>query len=155
MHETTAGYSGPVKAEWIDENDHVESGRYRELANTGASALLKKAGLDECYRDSAEATFFQKEMRVCFELELRLGDGVEVRSRVVGATARAVHHYHEIFRMPEGPRAATVEFLTLHVDRVTRRTAPMPDECLARLRAMAGFHADQPAGNIGNRIALR
>ena len=136
MTDPVMGYSGPVRAEWIDENDHVDSGCYRELANTGAASLLKRAGLDQTYREAACATFFQAQMHICFERELRMGDGMEVRSRVVSATAKAIHHYHEIYRMPQGERVATVEFLTFHIDRATRRTAAMPPENLERLVRM-------------------
>jgi len=155
MTDPVKGYSGPVRVEWIDENDHVDSGCYRELANSGASSLLKRAGLDQAYREAAGVTFFQSQMHICFERELRLGDGVEVRSRLVGATAKAIHHYHEIFRMPQDERVATVEFLTLHIDRATRRTAAMPAENLERLVRLASQPSSAGQDNIGSRIALR
>jgi len=147
-------YRTSVPAEWIDENDHMDTIYYKVVANDGTRALFRRVGLTPDLMASNGSTFFQAEMHICFERELRLGDPVSVHSWLVAADAKRIHHIHEIFHEAEGYRAATVELMTLHISRATRRTAPMPVDLLARLQAMATAHARLPLPDkVGHAIS--
>jgi acyl-CoA thioesterase FadM len=120
------GYRGPVQPAWIDENDHVDTMYYKEIADRSVVALFRRMGITSDYRTRMRATFFQAEMHICYERKLRLGDEVEVRSWVIGVDSKRIHQLHEIYRTADGVRAATVELMTLHVSEETRRVSPFP-----------------------------
>src|SRR5262249_45317698 len=51
---------------------------------------------------------------------------------------------HAMYHATEGFLAATNELMSLHVDRATRRGAPMAPEILARLAAIQRVHDTLP-----------
>ncbi|MBV9842914.1 MAG: thioesterase family protein [Sphingomonadaceae bacterium] len=145
-----------VPAEWVDENDHMDSMEYKRAADGGTRVLLGHAGITSEAIAQAGSTLFQLEMHIVFERELRLGDPVVVRSWLIGADAKRIHHFHEIVHEEAGYRAATVELMTIHVDRATRRSALMPAAWSERLQAIAAAHgAVPPPDKVGRRIGLQ
>lgn len=149
-------YRTPVLERWIDENQHMDSLYYKEVANGGLGALLRRAGLTRKAFAEHHGTMFQAEMHVCFERELRLGDAILVRSWLIGADAKRLHNFHELVRESDGARAATVELMTLYISSDTRRAAPMPPDIAGNFAAIAAAHARLPQPTrVGSAIAMR
>lgn len=148
-------YRTPVLREWIDENDHMDSLHYKTVANGGTLALFRYAGLTREWLAQSGSTLFQLEMHVCYERELRLGDEIVVNSWLIGADAKRIHHFHEIMHEGAGYRAATVELMTLHVSRETRRSAPMPEPMAARFQEILAVHRALPQpSKVGRAISM-
>jgi acyl-CoA thioester hydrolase len=151
-----AQYTDTVRPEWIDQNDHLNSGHYKTLADNSTRCLFAvfRAGIDPA--QSSDSSFFQAEMHICYHRELRLGDAVAVRTWIVAAEPKKIHLFHEVLDGDSGQRAATVEQLMLHIDLRTRRTAPMPEMLYTNVRALADEHAKHamPA-EIGRSISMR
>jgi acyl-CoA thioester hydrolase len=149
------GYRDRVKPEWIDANDHMNSMHYKTITDGGMRALFAAGGLSRDTLQASNSSVFQLEMHICYEREMRLDDPFEVRSWLVGADGRRLHHFHEIVQTAAGFRAATVELMTVHIDRATRRTAPMPEAMQAAFRRLAAAHAQVPhPANVSRRIAM-
>ncbi|MBV9843105.1 MAG: thioesterase family protein [Sphingomonadaceae bacterium] len=133
----------------------MDSIEYKRAADGGTQALLAHAGITRETLEAAGSTLFQLEMHIVYARELRLGDPVIVRSWLIGADGKRIHHLHEIVNEATGVRAATVELMTIHVDRSTRRSAPMPAQWVERLQDIAAAHGALPQPDtVGRRIGL-
>ncbi|MET0378946.1 MAG: thioesterase family protein [Spongiibacteraceae bacterium] len=135
------GYRDRVKPEWIDNNDHLNSMHYKTIADSATRALFKIGGLTADNLRATNNSAFQLEMHICFERELRLDDPFEVRSWLIGVDAKRLHHFHEIVQTTDNFRAATVELMTVFIDRNTRRTAPMPEAMQALFQQVVATRA--------------
>jgi acyl-CoA thioester hydrolase len=80
---------------------------------------------------------------------------VRVVQHLLGADAKRLHYFHEMFHADDGHRVAAQELIALHIDMSVRRVAPFPPELQARLlqavRARAG--REWPKG-VGRRITM-
>jgi acyl-CoA thioester hydrolase len=135
------GYRDRVKPEWIDNNDHLNSMHYKTIADMGTRALFKVGGLTADNLRATNNSAFQLEIHMCFEREMRLDDAFEVRSWLIDIDAKRLHHFHEIVRTADNIRAATVELMTVFIDRTTRRTAPMPEAMQAQFQQIVATRA--------------
>ena len=142
------GWSGEVLPEWIDANGHMNSLVYPQLFDRAMWPFFSEFLQDKLYIERRGLSLFQREFRVSFESELLLGDGIVVRCWLYAPDATRIHHVHERWHTGgEGApprRAAFGEYMSLHVDMATRRTAPFPAEVLARLDGMAAVYARHP-----------
>jgi acyl-CoA thioester hydrolase len=149
------GYRDVVKPEWIDRNDHINSMHYKTITDSSMRALFSLGGINIEYATATNRSAFQLEMHICYEREMRLDDTFEVRSWVVAVDRKRLHHIHEIIQTKTNFRAATVELMSVHVNRVTRRSEPFPDDMFARFAAIAEAHAAGPLpSNISRRISM-
>jgi len=141
-----------VAPAWTDANQHLNSVQYLELFRKAAGAFLGELGVSQ----SSASTFFQAEAHIRYERELLLDEPLVIHSWLIAVSDKRLHHFHEMRHASAGFRAATVEYLHLHIDRASRRAAPMPVELFARLRsALLGSAAQPDARDIGRAIGLQ
>jgi len=104
---------------------------------------------------SHNASFYTLEAHVTYVAELHEGDPVRVSSRIVDFDAKRVHAFQELHHAEKGFLSATSETMTLHVDLAAKRSAPFPDEVLARIEEMHKAHAGLPRPpQLGHVIAI-
>jgi len=148
-------YRDRVRAEWIDDNDHLNMGYYVVVFDLATDAWLDHLGLDAEHKRSHEVTTFTLESHVRYLREVRQGDPLRFTTLLLGFDEKRIHYIHEMWHADEGYRAATNELMSLHVSQKTRRAAPMDDEVLNRLRELLPVHASAPApAEVGRRIGL-
>jgi acyl-CoA thioester hydrolase len=147
------GYRSVVRPEWTDENQHFNSVRYLDLFREAANAFLSGRLLDHGL-DRATSTLFQGEAHIRYERELLEGAPVVVHSWLVGADDKRLHHAHAMFHAEAGYRAATVEYLHLHVALETRRVSPMPHRLRELAAELLACQTPLPEGIVGRRIEL-
>ena len=149
-------WTGIVEPEWIDFNDHMSSAEYARLFHPNTGALFRRIGISPDYIRTRRLTVFQREFRLSYERELRLGEQIEIRSFLVAHDAKRIHHAHELWHREKGFRAAFVEYMSLHVDMETRRLTPFPEDVMERLDALAlSFAAVPPPPGVGQAIGIR
>jgi acyl-CoA thioester hydrolase len=86
---------------------------------------------------------------------VHLGDKLTVRTWLLGADAKRVHYFHEMFHAESGVRSAVQELMALHIDMGIRRVAPFPPAQQAALQAAVKHYAPAELPNgAGRRIAL-
>ena len=101
---------------------------------------------------------FTAEVHVCYLQELSQGEHFTVSWQLLGFDSKRLHFFEHLHC---GERLiATSEQMALHVSMETRRTAPFPEEAVARLDYVAKAHAALPRpaqqGRIlGNSQALK
>jgi len=148
-------FTGCVPGEWIDENGHVSSMAYPALFHSATAVLFNLIGISKQYVVDRRLTIFQREYRIVFERELLEDNYLEIRSYLAGYNDRRMRHFHELWNVSAGYRAATVEYLSVHVDLATRRSAPFPADIASNLAMLSQRFSQvlRPNG-IGARIEL-
>ena len=142
-----------VRPEWTDYNRHMNVAYYTLVFDHGVDAFFDFAGLGRAYRESTSFSTFAVEHHITYDREVLEGDEVICRSRLVGFDEKRLHHYHEMFHAVDGYRAATCEFLSLHIDLSVRRVVPMGEDRLVRLAEILAAHETLPlAEKLGRAI---
>lgn len=141
-------WSEPVDPAWIDYNGHLSEPYYVLVFGHATDAVMEHVGMGSDYRAASSASLFTVEAHVRYLDQASLGDTLEVRSSLIGATRKLLWLWHEMF--VDGTLRATEEVLGVHVDTSTGRSTPLPDE--VRGRADAALVPPPPAA--GRAISL-
>ena len=66
--------------------------------------------------------------------------------------AKRMHLFHHMYNGETGQLCATIELMIVHVDMISRRSAPFPEETLASLQTymkdQAPFSHPEQAGSV-------
>lgn len=145
-----------VRPEWIDYNGHMNVGYYLVAFDLATEAVCVHLGVGEAYRRRADASMFVVEAHVTFDREVVEGAPLAFRSRIVDFDAKRFRLLHRMFHAEDGFLAATNELMCLHVDLAARRSAPFPEDAMARVRRLGEEHARfGPTDGAGRAIAIR
>jgi acyl-CoA thioester hydrolase len=146
---------GEVKPEWIDYNGHMNLAYYIVLFDQATDALFDELDLGLDYRRTRNLGTFVAETHTRYERELLVGEQVRVGVQILAVDDKRMHLSHEMFRLKDGLRSATLESMFLHVDLVARRVMPYPPDLKARVDAAAAVHARLPRPDwIGRRVSM-
>ncbi len=146
---------GSVLPEWIDVNGHMNLAYYVLLFDQGTDAVYDALGVGHAYRKATGNSTFTAETHTLYERELLVGERVRMTTRLLGADAKRLHYFNEMFHAEQGHRVAAQELMALHIDLRVRRTAPFPPAVLERLQAAVRAQAGEPLPpGIGRRIAM-
>jgi acyl-CoA thioester hydrolase len=133
-----------VRPEWIDYNGHMNVAWYVAAFDIAGESFLEQIGLGPTYRREADASVFSVEAHITYRREVHEGDLLEFRTRLIGFDAKRVHYIQSMYRAADGELSSTAEWLVLHIDMKTRRTAPMPESLMAKLRDLERRQAHLP-----------
>jgi acyl-CoA thioester hydrolase len=134
----------PVQDAWIDYTGHLSEPYYVLVFGHATDAVMEAVGIDEPYRETNDASLYTVEAHVRYLDEVPAGSDLEVRSSVIGATAKLLWLWHELW--VDDRLRATEEVLGVHV--VGRRSAPFPDDVAARARAACVAPPEEAGGRI-------
>lgn len=140
-----------IPGEWADYNGHTNDSRYGQLASEAGDNFLRLIGLDDHYLANV-GTFFTVESHTRFLDQTHAGDKVRVELRVLSYDVKKMHVWTEIIR-EDGVVAATVEYLLLHVDAKSQKSAPMGESMFEALSRIGDGHSAiaTPTG-VGRRV---
>jgi acyl-CoA thioester hydrolase len=146
---------GVVLPQWIDANGHMNLAYYVVLFDQATDLMYDAIGAGQAYREATGNSTFTAETHTLYEREVRLGERVRVTAHLLGADAKRLHYFHEMFHAESGHRVAAQELIALHIDMARRRVAPFPADLHARIQAMVRERAGSrlPDG-VGRRIAM-
>ena len=130
-----------IVPEWIDFNGHLNAGYYAVIFDEAIMPFLTFLGLTDEHRKRYNVTTFGLEAHITYERELMLDDPIRVTGQLLDHDAKRIHGYQVMYHGETGELAATSEFLSMHIDRLTRRSAPMAPELLERVATVASAHA--------------
>jgi len=137
-----------VRPEWIDYNGHLSEAYYVLVFGHATDSLMERVGLGEAYRAATGSSLFTVEGHIRYLDQVADGALLEIRSTVVGATAKKLHLWHEMW--VDNRLRATEEVLGLHVDASVGRTTTFPDEVMV---LVDGLRTEPPAP-AGGRIQV-
>ena len=155
MSSHVVEYEDVVRPDWIDSNGHLNLAYYVVVFDLATDALYAALGVGDAYREATGNSCFTAETHTLYEREVRLGDRLLVRTWLLGADAKRLHYFHEMFHADSGERSAVQELMALHIDMRVRRVAPFPEERQAALvRAVAQYAPAELPKGAGRRIAM-
>jgi acyl-CoA thioester hydrolase len=126
---------------YLDEMDHMNVMWYTHLFSTATGGLFELVGLTRDYFEANRAGTFALEGHVRFLSEVRVGQAVALRSRLLGRSAKRVHLMSFMVKEDGPVLAATSEFVATHTDMRTRRSSPFPPHIASAIDKMVAEHA--------------
>ncbi len=132
-----------VPTAFEDLNGHLNIRHYLGIASEGLDESLVEVGILQQWPTLAGSAVFTAEHHLTYLSELRTGDRISVRVRLLGRSARAAHVLVYLLDDDKEQISYVMEEVFLHIDMETRRTADWPadvaeglDERVARDAAL-------------------
>lgn len=122
-----------VPPSYLDENGHMNIGRYLEEAAYAIWRALADLGLGQSYIDERGLSNFTAEQHITYLSELRLGDVLSVHVQLLARSDRALHAIAYIVDDTHERLSCIFESSFVHVDMTERRSAPFPSDIAAIL----------------------
>lgn len=144
----------PVQPEWIDYNEHMTEHCYLKLFGDATDVVLAKIGAGADYV-AAGHSWYTVETHIRHLGQSRLGEHIEVRTRVLAADAKRLHLFHEMISLSQNNVIATAEHMLVHVDAKAAKSASAPQTMQDKAQALvAGQSALAPPEAMGRRIQM-
>jgi acyl-CoA thioester hydrolase len=136
-----------VRPEWIDYNGHMNVAYYVAIADHATDAFFDFIGVGRAYVAQQQKSIFALDIRTTYVRELTVGTEVRVKTQLVAFDSKRLQYIHQLVHAAEGWLAACSEWVSIHVDLQTRRSAPFPHGAASRLAAVLEAHRalDRPA----------
>jgi acyl-CoA thioester hydrolase len=115
-----------IPESYLDEMGHMNVMWYTHLFSNATGGVFDLIGLTEAYFVAHEAGAFALEQHVRYLREVRAGNHVTVRSRLLGRSAKRMHFMHFLTIEENDVLATTGEFIATHIDMTVRRSSPLP-----------------------------
>ena len=133
-----------IPEEYIDIMGHMNVMWYIHIFDTGTRNFFQSFGFGEEYVRRTGMGSYALESHIRYQAEVKLGEVVTVRSRVLARSAKTIHYFHFMTRDRDGMLAATVEVLSAHTDLSRRKVTPFQPEILAQLDPLLNAHQQLP-----------
>jgi len=133
-----------IPADFIDIMGHMNVMWYIHIFDHGTRNLFNRFGFGEEYIQRTGMGSFALESHIRYLAEVKLGEAVTVRSRVLDRSAKTIHFLHFMTRDDDESLAATIEVLGAHADLTRRKVTPFPPEVLVQLDALLNVHRQLP-----------
>jgi acyl-CoA thioester hydrolase len=122
-----------VPSAFEDFNGHLNIRHYLGIASEGLDESLVPLGILQNWPRVADQAVFTAEHHLTYLAELRTGDRISVRVRLIGRSERAAHAMVYLVDETHQRLSYVMEEIFLHVDMSTRRTSPWPEDVEAAL----------------------
>ncbi len=129
-----------VPPEFIDENGHMNIGRYLEVASHALWDVTTAIGLGQSYIDERGLSTFTAEHHLTYLGELLEGEEFSVHVRLLERSAKVMHSLTLLVDRRRERLAFTCEATLVHVNMSTRRPADIPDDITAGLDRLIAEH---------------
>ncbi len=144
----------PVQPEWIDYNEHLTEYCYLKLFGDATDVVLAAIGAGPAYVEAGHS-WYTVETHIRHLGQARLGDGVEVRTRVLGCDGKRLHLFHEMVRGSEAVVIATAEHMLVHVNAAAEKSVLAPEAMQQAASALVEGQAQLPAPDgMGRQIRM-
>lgn len=146
----------PVPMPFEDINGHLNVRHYLGIASEGLDDSLVDLGIPQMWPVRAGHACFSAEHHCTYLTELRTGDKMSARVRLLGRSERAAHAIVYLLDETHQVVSYVMEEIFLHIDMATRKTAPWPEDVAAAMDARIAEHATMPfAVDTPGCLALR
>ena len=136
-----------VRPEWIDYNGHLSEGYYVVVFGFATDAVMPRFGMTPEYLVETGTSLYSLEAHVRYLDQVPPGARLEVRSSIIGVTAKLLWLWHEMWC--DDRLRATEEVLLLHVDSRAGRACPFPDALRPRVEALLVPPPEHASRRIG------
>jgi acyl-CoA thioester hydrolase len=142
---TPSVWREPVQEAWIDYNGHLSEAYYVLVLGHATDALMEAVGLGPEYRSANNASLYTVEAHIRYLAEVPAASDLEVRSSIIGVTAKLLWIWHELW--VDGRLRATEEVLGVHVRDGS--SARLPADVATRARDACVIPPEQASRRIG------
>lgn len=129
-----------IPKDYLDAMGHMNVRWYMALFDEASWRFFASLGMDEKYYRERRLGGFALKHHIQYLAEVREGQAVAVRTRLLGRSEKRIHFMHFLINETEGNLAATLESLGTHADMRLRRSAPVPEDVAAKIDAMLEIH---------------
>lgn len=144
-----------VQPSWIDYNGHMNLAFYLTAFDRAFDESYGEMGFTPEKMKQTGSSTFAAEMHITYQQELMQGDPLHIETQLIAFDAKRMHWIQIMYHGRERYRAATAEWLILHVDLRQRRVAAMPERLQSLLRDILAAHSKLPRPpEIGRHINL-
>lgn len=134
-HEAT------IPESYLDLMGHMNVMWYTHLFGHASVGLFKRLGMDRNYVETYRRGTFALAQYFSYLKEVRVGEHVTLRSRLLGRSEKKFHIMHFMTKGDEPRLAATCELLGAHIDMTIRRTCPFTPHIAENLDRMIDEHS--------------
>ncbi|TIC84996.1 thioesterase [Nocardioides sp. GY 10113] len=146
----------PVPTAFEDMNGYLNVRHYLGIGSEGLDESLVDLGIPTNWPLSAGRACLSAEHHVSYLHELKTGDMMSVRVRLLGRSERAAHALVYILDDTNERLACVFEEIFLHVVVAIRKTEPWPEEIATRMDERVVQHAALPwPAETSGCLALR
>lgn len=139
-----------------DINGHLNIRHYVGIASEGLDESLVDLGIPMQWPNIAGQAVFTAEHHMTYLHELRTGDRLSVRVRLLGRSDRAVHALVYLLDETHQRVSFVMEEIFLHVDLETRTTSDWPADVAEKLDTQIKRDQDLPfEATTSGAMALR
>jgi acyl-CoA thioester hydrolase len=133
-----------IPPEYRDHMDHMNVRWYLALYDEAGDQMYTLYGqTPEYYRDN-QAGGFDLEHHIHYLAEVRIGDTIAIRARLLQRTAKRLHYMMFMVNETRAVLSSTFECINSHADLKQRRTAPYPDFIAGQIDALITAHQKLP-----------
>jgi len=129
-----------IPESYLDENSHMNVMWYTHLFGGATGGLFDRIGLTMAYFEANQAGTFALEHHLRFLSEVRAGEAITIRTRVLGRSVKRFHFMHFMIKDEGDILAATEEAVGAHVDLRMRRTSPLPHHIVEEFDRLLAEH---------------
>ncbi len=145
-----------VPPEWIDLNGHLNVTYFVRAFDLATDAFMDLVGLGWDYTKQERRSIFMLEAHVTYLGEVTLGERLRVTTQLLDCDAKRIHFFHQMFHGTDARKAATSEWLAIHVDMASRRSVAVPASARERLSRIMSAHERLPRPEqAGHIIGIR
>jgi acyl-CoA thioester hydrolase len=124
-----------IPSDYLDIMGHMNIRWYFDLFAKSGRKFFASHGLDEDYFRGGNFGVFTLKQFIQYFAEVRVGQIVAIRTRLVGRSDKRFHFLHFMINETTTQLAATFEALITHADLQIRRAAPMPPQIAEKFDA--------------------
>ena len=135
MPELPITYRGVVYPWHCDHVGHMNVMWYVGKFDEATWQLFAMIGLTPSFLRDQGRGMAAVQQNITYKRELRGGDVVSIRSRVLEIREKVIRFFHEMYNDETGEIAATAEMTGVHLDTASRKSCPFPGQMFERARA--------------------
>lgn len=128
-------YRGAIYPWHCDQVGHMNVMWYVGKFDEATWNLFHRIGLTPSWLRANQRGMAAVDQHIEYRRELKAGDVVTIRSRVLEAQGRKIRFRHEMTNDDTGELAAATTLLGVHMDTVARKACALPDDVIERSRA--------------------
>jgi acyl-CoA thioester hydrolase len=145
-----------VPTAFEDINGHLNIRHYVGIASEGLDESLARVGIPQNWPTVSGQGVFTVEHHMTYLSELRTGDRISARVRLVGRSERAAHAVVYLVDDTHQRVSYAMEEIFVHIDMASRKTAPWPDDVAAAIDKQIATEADLSwAPTLSGSMSLR
>lgn len=133
-----------VPDDYIDDMGHMNVMWYTHMFSRALWSFFQEIGLTRQYFETQHTGSFALEQNFRYLAEIRVGERVTLRLRILGRSEKRLHFMGFIIKEDSSQLAATAEVVTAHIDMTCRRSSPFPESITQAYDRYLNQHTQLP-----------